>query len=296
MERNKGLDLIGQEFGRLKVVSDTGKRHPTKGKIWLCICECNSTKEVASTYLKRGSAKSCGCLRRESKRKGKTFTQKIYNKPTVEAVIESKKHIDYAIVEDGLFLVFKDKSIYSIRDNYALLRKTIPLNEYQIVTVVVNKRQRHYYTHRLLALAFVPNPEGKKVVSFRDGNPKNLEIENLFWLSQNELIKNNEKESVPCNHCGKNKQSRNLLCVNCSNLIKRENAKLERERLRIKELNDTFPEQVWIHLTEKQLLYIKLYIKGYKQKEIAEIFGVSSQAVNRSIADAKKRIKKIKGI
>ncbi|MBD8037066.1 HNH endonuclease [Solibacillus sp. A46] len=197
MGRNKGLDLIGQEFGRLKVVSDTGKRHPKRGKIWLCICECNTTKEVASTYLKRGSAKSCGCLRRESKRKGITFTQKIYNKPTVEEVIESKKHVEYAFVEDGLFLVFKDKSVYYIRDNYALLRKTTPLNEYQIVTVVIDKRQRHYYMHRLLALAFVPNPECKKVVSFRDGNPYNLDIENLFWLSQSELIKNNNKKIKP---------------------------------------------------------------------------------------------------
>jgi hypothetical protein len=56
-------DLIGQEFGRLVVVSRAGSRngHAT----WFCRCDCLGSKVVTTQALLSGATRSCGCLQRE---------------------------------------------------------------------------------------------------------------------------------------------------------------------------------------------------------------------------------------
>lgn len=56
--------LTGQRFGRLVVAERSNLRgkHPSS---WWCICDCGTTKAIRSDVLKRGGAKSCGCLRAE---------------------------------------------------------------------------------------------------------------------------------------------------------------------------------------------------------------------------------------
>ena len=56
------IDLTGQKFGRLTVIKRglNGKRGQTK---WLCRCDCGTEKIIDGEHLKRGTTKSCGCLR-----------------------------------------------------------------------------------------------------------------------------------------------------------------------------------------------------------------------------------------
>lgn len=35
--------------------------------------------------------------------------------------------------------------------------------------------------HRLVAEAFLPNPQGKRCVCHKDNNPKNCDVDNLYW-------------------------------------------------------------------------------------------------------------------
>ena len=55
----KRIDLTGQRFGNLVVVSRTER----KGGYWLCKCDCGNTKEVSLHNLRAGHTKSCGCLK-----------------------------------------------------------------------------------------------------------------------------------------------------------------------------------------------------------------------------------------
>lgn len=60
-----------------------------------------------------------------------------------------------------------------------------------------NGKRKHELIHRLVALHFVDNPEGKPEVDHIDRNRKNNNANNLRWLtkSENNLNKNHYKHS-----------------------------------------------------------------------------------------------------
>ena len=55
----KHTRLVGQRFGALTVIEDTGKRL-NRSVIWLCKCDCGNMHEVTSNNLNAGNVKSCG--------------------------------------------------------------------------------------------------------------------------------------------------------------------------------------------------------------------------------------------
>ena len=63
------LDLVGQRFGRLTVLSSHGARCRGKEKTprsyWLCECDCGNYKSLCSADLRDGATQSCGCRKLE---------------------------------------------------------------------------------------------------------------------------------------------------------------------------------------------------------------------------------------
>lgn len=57
-------DLTGRQFGRLTVLRCAGSS-PYGGAVWRCQCFCGQRCAVRGGSLRRGTTKSCGCLRRE---------------------------------------------------------------------------------------------------------------------------------------------------------------------------------------------------------------------------------------
>lgn len=60
----KVIDLTGQRFGRLVVVSraENTKRGQAR---WVCQCDCGNITEVKGGALRSGATKSCGCYQRD---------------------------------------------------------------------------------------------------------------------------------------------------------------------------------------------------------------------------------------
>lgn len=56
--------MIGNRYGRLTVIRDSGERR--RGEIlWLCECDCGNTIVLRGSSLRSGNNRSCGCFRRE---------------------------------------------------------------------------------------------------------------------------------------------------------------------------------------------------------------------------------------
>ncbi len=58
---------------------------------------------------------------------------------------------------------------------------------YNLVTLSKNNKAKPYVVHRLVAQAFIENPEKKEIVKHRDGNNDNNHVSNLYWISFNEI-------------------------------------------------------------------------------------------------------------
>jgi len=73
----KPNNLVGQRFGKLTVIKDTGKRK-RQYPMWLCQCDCGNTHEVDSDSLTRNQTRSCGCLRERPSSAPDDYKTKLY--------------------------------------------------------------------------------------------------------------------------------------------------------------------------------------------------------------------------
>ncbi len=89
-------------------------------------------------------------------------------------------------------------------------------NGYKIVKL--NRTSRKI--HRLIAIAFIPNPNNKSVIDHIDRNPLNNCIDNLRWVnfdenSKNRNISKNNKSGVSgVFFCNTSKKYRAFICIN----------------------------------------------------------------------------------
>lgn len=101
-------NLVGQKFGKLTVLKDSGKRTKERGIIWECQCECGKITEVSSNNLKQKTTISCGCLKQSQ---GEYIIENIlkknnisYKKEYVFSDLLSPKNgylrFDFAILDD----------------------------------------------------------------------------------------------------------------------------------------------------------------------------------------------------
>lgn len=88
---------------------------------------------------------------------------------------------------EGLYLISDLGNVKSLGNNKTRKEKTlrlIILNGYLIVCLSKNGERKNYYVHRLVAEAFLPNPNNLPEVNHKDENKKNNNVENLEWCDR----------------------------------------------------------------------------------------------------------------
>jgi len=200
------------------------------------------------------------------------------------------------IVQNGLFEVFENGDIYRITKNgkkKASQIKTSRNGAYLSVTAYVDGKQKHYYSHRLIAEAFIPNPDNKKIVRHKDGDGLNNTIDNLEWVNREEIqpimIKYLERERLkrrnPCKSCGEPTLAKDEICSDCK--------KEQIQELRSSITKEARKESVSYidldYVTEKQREAVVLRRQGKTFQEIAEILNITRQAVGNRLKEADRR-------
>lgn len=68
----------------------------------------------------------------------------------------------------------------------ALNKRPSNTQERYLIKLSKNNKKRSFLVHRLVATAFIPNPEDKETVNHIDGDPLNNRSDNLEWATKSE--------------------------------------------------------------------------------------------------------------
>lgn len=196
------------------------------------------------------------------------------------------------VVCDGDFTVFEDGSIFR-RSSRGICEapqsKTGRSGKYRVVSRTNNGKQEQFYVHRMVAEAFLPNPEGKETVNHIDGDPSNNCVSNLEWATTSENIKHaymtglaptletTPHKCVICKSVPIMKEG--SICTKCRRQQTKEANERSRVRRIVRELDD-------VNLDDVNPYYRKMYamrMRGASLQEIGDAYGVTREYIRQLI-------------
>lgn len=165
--------------------------------------------------------------------------------------------------------------------------------KYQTTTISIDGKQKRLYVHRLVAEAFIPNPENKPHTNHKDGNPRNNDVCNIEWCTPSENTRHAYKNGLmnpmlngkPCKRCGKLTRGKGGICTRCKIEINRERNRQAYLNVRKNELAGADIN----YMTERQRQICELRCKGLRVRQIAAETGITYQRVAQIILSLKKR-------
>jgi hypothetical protein len=128
-------------------------------------------------------------------------------------------------------MIFKDGTIMNCETGHILC--TFTRLDYQ--TITFNKTTK--YVHRLLAQAFIPNPENHPVVDHIDRDKSNNRLENLRWATV-------QDNSYNTDVLKRNKLSEKNICINKSYPSKKYVVSKKLDGINFREYFETLEEAI----------------------------------------------------
>lgn len=98
---------------------------------------------------------------------------------------------------EGVYKVSDNGDVYSLNkrgfSGLYKLKKEVDICGYHRVSLCKNGKHTHKRVNRLVAEAFIPNPENKPIVNHIDYNKENNSVTNLEWVTQRENVTHSAK-------------------------------------------------------------------------------------------------------
>ena len=97
--------------------------------------------------------------------------------------------------------------------------KTWDNHGYQAVELCVDNHRYTVGVHRLVALAFIPNPDNKPEVNHKDRNRSNNNVDNLEWVTASENVAHAYRNGVKPRATHQNQPYQKEICDIIENKI-----------------------------------------------------------------------------
>lgn len=94
---------------------------------------------------------------------------------------------------EGIYEVSDQGRVRNVKRGGRLLSCVKVAHGYLCVSLYKDGKQRMLLVHRLVALAFIPNPENKEQVNHKDLDKTNNTVGNLEWVTRDENLKHAEE-------------------------------------------------------------------------------------------------------
>ena len=92
------IDLTGQRFGKLLVITEAPSRDTHA--YWLCQCDCGNLTTIRNSYLKSKHTKSCGCLIGGRKDFGEASFNDLYKKYKTNGRNGRHQHLGFTLTKE----------------------------------------------------------------------------------------------------------------------------------------------------------------------------------------------------
>lgn len=196
------------------------------------------------------------------------------------------------IVENGIFKVYEDGTIY--RKNKKLGWILAPKSEtsqdrrYHSVSAMVDGKQKHFYVHRLVGIAFIENPLNKPQINHIDGNGYNNHVSNLEWATPAEnrqhALAMNDPTKTKCKKCGKEffvDQGKNYICCRCKAKLANHDLSKKRHKEKVKRLKKELARAFAEDEEERTMLSMRR--EGKSLEEIGQELHYSREWIRRKL-------------
>ena len=90
---------------------------------------------------------------------------------------------------EGKYIVSNQGNVKSLSKGF-ILSTELSIHGYPRCRLRKNGKVKHYVIHRLVAKAFIPNPDNLPCIDHRDTDKTNNNIDNLHWVTYSQNSKN----------------------------------------------------------------------------------------------------------
>ncbi len=193
----------------------------------------------------------------------------------------------------GNLEIWENGEVFKIKDGIKTKYEPTKFNSKSkkrlIASYYENGKQKNIYLSREIALRFLPNPENKPYVSFKDGDATNVSLENLIWISKSEQVEqavNSRKETQKlCEVCGKYYQGTKGFCTHCSFEKKRKEKIRKNKERKIEKIKEKYKHVDKEKLPEKWLSILNERLAGNTLKEIGDKRGFTNEYIRQILVN-----------
>jgi len=187
----KRRNLVGQKFGRLTVVANTGARTTSGEVIWSCRCDCGRFHFASTGNLNHGSVQSCGCLARElaaARMRAAAKPPRICQVPDCEQTT-AKGGYGYCGMHAQRLRRHGDPEYVVPEDVKRRNRRDAQIRRFPTVKPTTYRKLFGRHEHRVIAEQLVGRPlRSDEHVHHRDEDKQNNDPENLLVLQAKEHV------------------------------------------------------------------------------------------------------------